>query len=51
VRVSGKMRRHPVEDHPYAVLVQAVNQIHEVLGSSIAAGGGKVPGRLVAPGT
>ena len=49
VAVAGEMGRHPVEDHADAVLVQHVDEIHEVLRRAVAAGGGVVAHRLVAP--
>ena len=50
VFVRGKVGRHPVQDDADAVLVQVVDEIHEILGSAVAAGGGEVAGGLVAPG-
>ena len=47
--VGREVRRHPVEDHADPVLVQVIDQIHEVLRRAVAAGGGEVPGHLVAP--
>ena len=47
--VGRKMRRHPVEDHADAVLVQVVDQEHEVLRRAITAGRREVAGDLVAP--
>ena len=41
VLVVGKVRRHPVEDHADAVLVQQVDEIHEVLRRAVAAVGAK----------
>ena len=43
------MRRHPVEDHADAVLVQHVDEVHEVLRRAVARGRREVAGRLVAP--
>src|SRR5215831_16494809 len=51
MRVIGKVRRHPIEDHPNTVLVQRVNEIHKVLRRAIATCGGKESGDLVAPRT
>ena len=31
VRVLGKVRRHPVDDHADARLVAAIDEVHEVL--------------------
>src|SRR5215510_8526161 len=51
MRVIGKVRRHPIEDHTNTVLVQRVNEIHKVLWRAIATCGGKESSDLVAPGT
>ena len=50
VRVAGKMRRHPVEDHADAAPVQVVDEVHEVLRRAVARGRREVAGHLVAPG-
>ena len=50
VLVGGEVGRHPVQDDADAVLVQVVDQIHEILRRAVAAGGGEVAGGLVAPG-
>ena len=47
--VFGKVRRHPVEDHPDPGLVQLVDQGHELLGRPVAARRREETGRLVAP--
>ena len=47
--VGGEVRRHPVEDHADAVLVQLVDEVHEVLRRAVAAGRGEISGRLIAP--
>ena len=47
--VGREVRRHPVEDHADAVLVQRVDEVHEVLRRAVAAGRREVAGRLVAP--
>ena len=49
VLVVGKVRRHPVENHADAVLVQVVHQVHEILRRAVAAGGREVAGDLVSP--
>ena len=41
--------RHPVDDHADAVLVAVIDEVHEVLRRAVAAGGGVVADRLVAP--
>ena len=43
------MRRHPVEDHADAVLVQVIDEVHEILRRAVASGRREVAGRLVAP--
>ncbi len=50
VLVGGEVRGHPVENDADAVLVQVVDQVHEVLRRAVAAGGREVAGGLVAPG-
>ncbi len=49
VAVAREVRRHPVENHADAVLVQDVDEVHEVLRRPVARRGREVPGRLVAP--
>ena len=49
VAVRGEMRRHPVDDHADAALVEDVDEVHEVLRCAIARGRREVPGRLVSP--
>ena len=51
VRVGRKVRRYPVEDHANAVLVQVVDQVHEILRRAVARRGREVSGGLVSPGT
>ena len=41
VLVAGKMRRHPVEDDADSVLVQPIDEIHEILWRAIPAVGAK----------
>ncbi len=50
VRIGGKVRRHPVENHANAVPVQMVDEVHEILRGSVARGRREIPGRLVTPG-
>ncbi len=50
VLVAGEMGRHPVEDDAYALLMQAIHQVHEVLGCAVARRGREIARRLVAPG-
>jgi len=49
--VGGEVRGYPVEDDPDAVLVEDIDQVHEVLGGPEAAGNGEVAGGLVTPGS
>ena len=42
VLVFGKVCRHPIEDHTNAMLVEAVNEVHQVLRGAIATGRSKV---------
>ena len=51
VLVGREVRRDPVEDHADAVLVQVVDQVHEILRRAVARGGREVSGGLVSPGT
>jgi len=50
VFIGRKMGRHPIQNDSDIVLVELVDQVHEVLRRPIVAGGGKVPGGLIAPG-
>ena len=50
-KVLWKVRRHPVQNHPDAVLMERVHQIHEILRRAVAAGGGVETGDLISPGT
>src|SRR5690606_19553326 len=34
VGVARKMRRHPIEDNAYTFLVEAIDQVHEILRST-----------------
>ena len=49
VRIPGEVRRHPVEDHADARLVQVVDEPHEVLRRAVARARREVAGALVAP--
>src|SRR5207249_5865429 len=49
VRVGRKMRRHPVEDQPYPVLMQHVDEVHEVLRRPVARGRREKSRRLISP--
>ena len=51
VRVGGEVRGHPVENHSDAVLVQVVDQVHEILRRAVAGSRREVSGGLVSPGT
>src|SRR5262249_26372490 len=50
VRIVGKVRRHPIENHPNAMLVQGVNEVHKILRGAVATGWRKKTRDLVAPG-
>src|SRR6202165_3119014 len=50
VSVAREMRRRPIENDAEACLVTAIDKFHEFGRSTVAAGGGKVAERLVAPG-
>ena len=49
VAVAGEVGGHPVEDHADVVLMAVVDEIHEVLGRAVAAGGREVAHGLIAP--
>ena len=49
VRVGREVRRDPVENYTNTVLVQVIDQVHEILRRAIARGGGEVPSSLVSP--
>ena len=50
VAVGREVRRHPVENHGDAVLVQVVDQIHEILRRAVTRRGSEIARRLVSPG-
>src|SRR2546425_10660075 len=50
VSVAWKMRGSPIENDADAGLVAAVDEFHELSGRAVAASGGKITERLVAPG-
>ncbi len=50
VGVGRKVGRHPVQQHPNAMLVQGVHQVHQVLRRTVTRRGREVTGDLVAPG-
>ena len=50
VRILREVGGHPVEDDPDPVLVQVVDQVHEVLGAAVAGSRGVVARHLIAPG-
>src|SRR6185295_7588982 len=45
--VCGKVRGHPVQNHRYSMLVQVIDQVHQVLRSAITAGGREISRRLI----
>src|SRR5262249_32807221 len=51
VLVAGKVRWHPIQNHPNAVLVQRINEVHKILRRAVATGWRKEACDLVAPGT
>ncbi len=50
VRIVREVRRHPVEDHADAGLVQRVDEVHAILRRAVARGGREVARGLVSPG-
>ena len=48
--VTAKVAGHPVQNDPDARLVALLNEVHQVLGLAVPAGGGIVPCYLIAPG-
>ncbi len=50
VFVRGEVSWDPVQDHADAVLVEYVDQVHEVLRGAVAAGRSEEAGDLIAPG-
>lgn len=49
--ISGKMSRHPVQNHADARLVQFVDKIHKVLGAAVPGSGCIITDDLVPPGS
>ena len=49
VWIVRKMGRNPIENDADIVLMQIIDQEHQILGRSVATGRGKVTGRLIAP--
>src|SRR5262249_18977619 len=49
--IGREMRRHPIQDHPNAMSMKFIDQIHQILGRSVIARRSKVSGCLVSPGT
>ena len=47
--VLGEMRRHPVQQHPNARLVQRINEGAEIVGRTMARRGRKVSAYLIPP--
>ena len=48
--ISREMRGHPIQNHADALLVQVIDEIHEILRRAVTAGGRKKAGGLIAPG-
>ena len=51
VFIGRKMGRDPIQNDPDIILVEAVDEMHEILGIAVPARGGEVTGGLIAPGT
>src|ERR1700688_5242772 len=51
VGIGREVRRYPVENHGDAVLVQVIDQIHEILRRAVARCGSEITGGLISPGT
>ena len=51
VAVLGEVGGHPVQDHADTSLMELVHKGHEIMGRAVAAGGGKITGDLIAPGS
>ena len=51
VLVAREMRRDPVQDDTDTVLVERINEEHEILGRPVAARGRKVPEGFITPGS
>src|SRR5947207_1559548 len=49
MRVGREVRRHPVENHSDAALMQIVHEEHEILRRAIARRWREVSGRLISP--
>src|SRR5258708_77586 len=49
VPVFWKVSRHPIENYTYAVAVTVLDEITEVVGLAVAAGGREIADRLVTP--
>src|SRR5580700_9476839 len=49
--VAREMRGSPVQENADAGVMAAIDKLHELSGSAVAAGGSEVANRLVAPGT
>ena len=47
--IRREVRRHPIENYPYAVLMQVIHQVHEILWLAVACRGREVAGRLISP--
>ena len=51
VGIGGKMRRHPIKNHANLILVQHVDQIHEIIRRAVSRSRRIIAGHLIAPGT
>src|SRR4030042_972867 len=50
VFIIREVRRHPIEAHSAPVLVKVIDEVHEVLGAPVSAGGGGGADYLIPPG-
>ena len=48
--ISGEVGGNPVQNHPDALAVHVVHEIHEIIRRAVPAGGGVISAHLVAPG-
>ena len=51
VLVAREMRRHPIEDHADVVLMQCIDEKHQILRRAVVCRRGEISGDLIAPGT
>ncbi len=51
MRIAGKMRWHPIEDHADVVSMQRIDEEHQILRRAVIRRRRKVTGDLITPGT